>query len=50
MIQVQHLSKLYDDFLAVDNVDFELQAGQICGLVGPKRRRQNNDTPLPGGG
>ena len=35
MIQVQHLSKLYDDFLAVDNVDFELQAGQICGLVGP---------------
>lgn len=35
MIDVQGLSKLYDDFLAVDNVTFNLQPGQICGLVGP---------------
>ena len=35
MIEVSGLTKLYDDFLAVNEVSFSLQAGQICGLVGP---------------
>ncbi len=35
MIDVQGLTKLYEDFLAVDDVSFSLSAGQICGLVGP---------------
>ncbi len=35
MIQVEHLSKLYEDYLAVDEISFELHDGWICGLVGP---------------
>ena len=35
MIDVQGLTKLYEDFLAVDDVSFSLLPGQICGLVGP---------------
>lgn len=35
MIHVQELTKLYDDFLAVDGVSFSLRPNQICGLVGP---------------
>jgi ABC-2 type transport system ATP-binding protein len=35
MIDVQGLTKLYEGFLAVDEVTFSLGAGQICGLVGP---------------
>ena len=35
MIQIQGLSKLYEDHLAVDNLSIELSGGQICGLVGP---------------
>lgn len=35
MITVKNLSKLYNDFLAVDDVSLDLRPGQICGLVGP---------------
>ena len=35
MIEVTSLSKLYDDYLAVDDVTFQLNPGEICGLVGP---------------
>lgn len=35
MIRADRLTKLYDDFLAVDGVSFELTRGQVCGLVGP---------------
>ena len=35
MIQIQGLSKLYEDHLAVDDLSIELSGGQICGLVGP---------------
>lgn len=35
MIEVHGLRKLYEDYLAVDDVSFSLLAGQICGLVGP---------------
>lgn len=35
MIQVDGLSKLYGDTLAVDSLSFRLGRGQICGLVGP---------------
>lgn len=35
MIEIQGLRKLYDDYLAVDDVSFKLSGGQICGLVGP---------------
>lgn len=35
MIEIQGLRKLYDDYLAVDDMSFTLGSGQICGLVGP---------------
>lgn len=35
MIEIQGLRKLYDDYLAVDDMSFTLRQGQICGLVGP---------------
>jgi ABC-2 type transport system ATP-binding protein len=35
MIEIHGLRKLYEDFLAVDDVSFSIGAGQICGLVGP---------------
>ncbi|MFK8114731.1 MAG: ABC transporter ATP-binding protein [Rubripirellula sp.] len=35
MIDVIGLQKLYEDHLAVDGVTFQLEPGQICGLVGP---------------
>src|SRR5207244_1368472 len=35
MIQVQALTKLYGDFVAVDALSFDVQPGQVLGLVGP---------------
>ncbi len=35
MIEVRHLSKRYGGFLALDDVSFTVETGQICGLLGP---------------
>jgi ABC-2 type transport system ATP-binding protein len=35
MIEISGLRKLYEDYLAVDDVSFMLSPGQVCGLVGP---------------
>ena len=35
IIQVQNLVKKYDDFVAVDNISFEVKRGEIFGIVGP---------------
>lgn len=35
MIQVEGLTKYYDDFCAVDRIDFDIQRGEIIGLLGP---------------
>jgi ABC-2 type transport system ATP-binding protein len=35
MIQVEGLTKYYDDFCAVDRIDFAIQKGEIIGLLGP---------------
>lgn len=35
MIQVSHLSKYYGDFLAVDDLSFEIGSGQVYGFLGP---------------
>ena len=34
MLKVEQLSRRYGDFLAVDNVSFSIQRGEICGLLG----------------
>ena len=35
MIEVQHLSKRYGPFTAVDNVSFRAESGEILGFLGP---------------
>ena len=35
MIQVTALTKLYGEFVAVNELDFEVQPGEVMGLVGP---------------
>src|SRR5258708_18515702 len=35
MIEVAGLTKLYDKFVAVNELSFSVQAGQVMGLVGP---------------
>ena len=36
MIQVSHLTKYYGDFLAVNDLSFEIQDGHVYGFLGPK--------------
>ena len=35
MIQVSHLTKYYGDFLAVDDLSFEIEDGHVYGFLGP---------------
>lgn len=35
MIKVQHLTKYYGDFLAVDDLSFEIDEGHVYGFLGP---------------
>ena len=35
MIQVSHLTKYYEDFLAVNDLSFEIQDGHVYGFLGP---------------
>ena len=35
MIQVEALTKLYGDFVAVNQLTFSVQPGEVLGLVGP---------------
>jgi ABC-2 type transport system ATP-binding protein len=35
MIEVKNLSKKFDDFKAVDDISFEVKAGEIFGFLGP---------------
>jgi ABC-2 type transport system ATP-binding protein len=35
MIKVENLKKLYGDFVAVDDISFEIKKGEIVGLLGP---------------
>ncbi len=35
MIEVQHLTKRYGNFIAVDNISFTAKKGEVVGLLGP---------------
>jgi ABC-2 type transport system ATP-binding protein len=34
-VEVQNLTKRFDDFTAVDNVNFAVRKGEIFGFLGP---------------
>ena len=34
-IQIKNLTKIYNKFLAVNNINFELQKNKTIGLLGP---------------
>ena len=44
-IKTRGLTKRYDDLVAVDHLDLDIRAGEIFGLLGPERRRQDHDDP-----
>ena len=35
MIEIEHLTKLYGDFVAVDDISLSVSAGEIYGFLGP---------------
>ena len=35
MITVEHLTKYYGDFMAVDDLSFEIEEGHVSGFLGP---------------
>lgn len=35
MITVEHLTKCYGDFMAVDDLSFAIEEGQVYGFLGP---------------
>ena len=35
MIRAQGLTKRYDDFVAVDGIDFAVERGESFGILGP---------------
>lgn len=35
MIRLEHVTKIFDSFTAVDGVSFEVPAGEVCVLLGP---------------
>src|SRR5208283_6231314 len=35
MIEVKNLTKMFNDFVAVDNISFDVRKGEIFGLLGP---------------
>ena len=35
MIELQNVTKKYNDFIAVDNISFKIEDGEVVGFLGP---------------
>lgn len=40
LIEIKNVTKKYGDFIAVDNISFDVKDGEIVGLLGPNRSRK----------
>jgi hypothetical protein len=47
MIKVENLTKRYAGFTAIQDLNFEVEKGEIVGLPWTKRRRQDDDHAHP---
>ena len=46
IVEVKSLTKEYKQKKAIDNLSFEVQEGEIIGLLGPNGSRKNNNNQL----
>ena len=35
MVEAEHLTKYYGDFLAIEDVSFQVEQGEVLGFLGP---------------
>ena len=49
MITVEHLTKCYGDFLAVDDLSFEIEEGHVYGFLGPNGTTFSRSPARPSG-
>ena len=43
MIEVKNVTKKYGNFVAVDNISFNIKEGEIIGLLGPNGAGKSNN-------
>ena len=43
LIKVENVTKNYGENVAVNNISFEIQDGEIVGFLGPNGARKNNN-------
>lgn len=41
MIKVENVTKKYGSYVAIDNINFEINEGEIVGFLGPNGARKN---------
>lgn len=49
LLEVNHLSRRYGDFIAVDDISFSLQAGELLALIGPNGAGKSTTFNMIGG-
>ncbi|HLU02785.1 MAG TPA: ABC transporter ATP-binding protein [Advenella sp.] len=49
LLEVNHLSRRYGDFIAVDDISFDLQAGELLALIGPNGAGKTTTFNMIGG-
>ncbi len=47
LLRIDNVSVRFGGIVALDSVSFSIESGQIAGLIGPQRRRQNYSVQLP---
>ncbi len=45
LLRISHLTKKFGDATVVDDLSLEIMPGECLGVIGPERRRQDDDDP-----